>query len=81
MVKLPSPGMIGDELRKSRQKAGLTQEKLAFEAGVDRTYISQLENDKKSPTLEVLFRICTALSIKPSIFIARVEAAIGKRRA
>ena len=65
--------MLGEELRKARKKAGLTQEKLAFEAGVDRTYISQLEHDKKSPTLEVLMRICAALSIKTSVLIARVE--------
>jgi transcriptional regulator with XRE-family HTH domain len=71
--------MIGDELRKSRQKAGFTQEKLAFAAGVDRTYVSQLEHNKKSPTLDVFFRICKALEIKPSVFIARVEASIGKR--
>lgn len=54
--------MLGDELRKAREAAGLTQEKLAFAAGLDRTYISQLEHDKKSPTLDVLFRICDALS-------------------
>ena len=65
--------MLGEELRKARDKAGLTQEKLAFDAGIDRTYISQLEHNKKSPTLDVLMRICSALSIKTSVFIARVE--------
>ena len=65
--------MLGEELRKARQQAGLTQETLAFEAGVDRTYISQLEHDKKSPTLDVLFRISDALGIKASVLIARVE--------
>lgn len=67
--------MLGEELRKARGKAGLTQEKLAFEAGVDRTYISQLEHNKKSPTLDVLMRICGALSVKTSVLIARVERA------
>ena len=33
------------------EAAGLSQEKLAFAAGLDRTYISQLEHDKKSPAL------------------------------
>ena len=65
--------MLGEELQKARKQAGLTQETLAFEAGVDRTYISQLEHDKKSPTLDVLFRISKALGIKASILIARVE--------
>ena len=65
--------MLGEELQKARKQAGLTQETLAFEAGVDRTYISQLEHDKKSPTLDVLFRISGALGIKASVLIARVE--------
>jgi hypothetical protein len=32
--------MLGEELRKSRKKAGLTQEELSFRANLDRTYIS-----------------------------------------
>ncbi len=30
----------------------------------DRTYISRMEHDKKSPTLDTLFRICDALGIQ-----------------
>lgn len=66
--------MIGDELKKTREQAGMTQEQLAFEADVDRTYISELENNKKSPTVEMLFRICGGLGIKASELIAAVEA-------
>ena len=72
--------MFGDELRKSRQEAGLTQEQLAFEAELDRTYISHLENDHKSPTLGVLFRICDALGISASELIARVEKTRSPRK-
>ena len=66
--------MLGDELRKARESAGLTQEELAFKARVHRTYISMLERDKKSPTLEVMFRLCRALEVSPSNLIARIEA-------
>jgi len=66
--------MLGDELRKAREAAELTQEALAFRAGIDRSYLSQLENDHKSPTLDLLFRICDALDIRASELIARVEA-------
>jgi transcriptional regulator with XRE-family HTH domain len=65
--------MLGDELRKARENAGMTQEELSFEAKIDRTYVSQLERDLKSPTLDVLFRICEALSVPASELIARVE--------
>jgi transcriptional regulator with XRE-family HTH domain len=65
--------MLGDELRKAREAAGLTQEEVSFRAGVHRTYVSLLERDKKSPTLDVLFRICGALGLKASELIRRVE--------
>jgi transcriptional regulator with XRE-family HTH domain len=65
--------MFGDELRRAREKAGLTQEELAERAGVHRTYVSMLERDKKSPTLAVLFRLCDALGVRPSTLIARLE--------
>jgi len=65
--------MLGDELRKARKAAGMTQERLAFAAGLDRTYISQLENDKKSPTLDVLLRLCDAMGASASRIVARVE--------
>jgi transcriptional regulator with XRE-family HTH domain len=71
--------MLGDELRKAREKAGLTQDELSFAAKIDRTYVSQLERDLKSPTLDVLFRICRALGTPASKLIARVEKAFARQ--
>ncbi len=65
--------MIGNEIRRAREKAGLSQEKLAFEAGIHRTYVSLLELNKKSPTVTTLFKVCRALKVLPSRLIARVE--------
>lgn len=65
--------MLGDKLRRARQAAGLTQEQLAFDAELDRTYISQLDNYKKSPTVDALFRLCKEMGISASVLIARVE--------
>lgn len=66
--------MIGDEIRKERVRAGLTQERLAEKAGLHRTYISLLECNRKSPTVDVLFRISSALGLKASELIGRVES-------
>ena len=65
--------MLGEELRTARTKAGLTQEELAFEAEISRNYVSLLELNQKSPTLDVLFRICEALKISAAELIGRVE--------
>jgi transcriptional regulator with XRE-family HTH domain len=67
--------MVGGELRRLREQAKLTQEQLSFRAGLSRPYISQLERDLKSPTLETLFLICDALDVSATSFVRRVEAA------
>jgi transcriptional regulator with XRE-family HTH domain len=72
--------MLGDELRKAREAAGLTQEEVSFRAGVHRTYVSMLERNKKSPTIDVLFRLCDAIGIKPSELIRRAEKERDDRR-
>ena len=66
--------MLGQELKRAREDAGLTQEALADGAGVHRTYVSLLERNRKSPTVAMLFRLCTVLSVKPSTLLSRVEA-------
>ena len=65
---------LGAELRRARLRAGLTQEELSFRAEVDRSYISQLERDLKSPTVDTLLRLCQALGVSASKIIARVES-------
>ena len=65
--------MLGAELQRARSEAGLTQEEAAHRAGLDRSYLSQLEHDKKSPTLDTLLPLCLALGVKASTIVARVE--------
>lgn len=70
--------MLGDLLRAAREKAGLTQEQLAFQAEVDRSYVSQLERGLKSPTVQMLFRLCKALRTSPADIITQLERAINQ---
>ena len=65
---------LGTELRCARLKAGLTQDALSARAGVDRSYISQLERDLKSPTVDMLLRLCRSLDVTAARIIARIES-------
>ena len=65
--------MLGDEIRKRRNAAGISQEELAERAAVHRTYISDLERNLKSPTVAVLLRICSALNVHASTLISKIE--------
>ncbi|MCA9177982.1 MAG: helix-turn-helix transcriptional regulator [Planctomycetales bacterium] len=65
--------MLGEEIRRARLKAGLTQEELAFEAGCSRNYVSLLELNQKSPTVDMLLSLCHAMRVSAAELIAAVE--------
>jgi transcriptional regulator with XRE-family HTH domain len=65
--------MLGVELPKAREEAELTQEELSFAAMIDRSYISPLERNLKSPTVDTLFLICDALQLRASELISGVK--------
>ncbi|TCS07546.1 helix-turn-helix transcriptional regulator [Caulobacter sp. BK020] len=52
---------VGWNLRRLRVTRGLTQERLAQEAGVDRTYVSGLERGRENPTVDLLDRLALVL--------------------
>jgi len=56
---------VGMELSACRRKKRISQERLGFDAGVHRTYVSLIERGVKSPTVGVLFRLCQALDVAP----------------
>lgn len=64
---------FGKALREQRLLKQLSQEALAFDAELDRTYISLLELGQRSPTLDTITLLCKALNIKKSELIIRVE--------
>lgn len=57
---------VGLNLLKLRQERGLSQEELAFEAGLHRTYVSGVERGIRNPTVLVLERIAAALNVAPA---------------
>ena len=54
-------------------EAGLFQEKLALEAGVDRTFVSLLERGGRQPILSTLWKPSEALGVSPSELVTGVE--------
>ena len=57
---------VGLNLKKFRLKQGLSQEALAFECGLHRTYISGVERGVRNPTVLVLEQIAMALKVPSS---------------
>jgi transcriptional regulator with XRE-family HTH domain len=60
-------------LRELRKKKGLTQEQLAFEAGIRRTYVSILELGQQQPSLTTVIKLAKALKISTSQLLLLLE--------
>lgn len=61
--------IVGKNVRRIRQQRKITQEKLAFEAEIDLTYVGGIERGKRNPSLLVMARIAKALSVPLSRLI------------
>ncbi len=51
----------GKKVREIRKSNGVSQESLAELAGLDRTYISDIENGKRNVSIETIFKIAGGL--------------------
>lgn len=54
---------LGGRIKQRRHEVEKSQETLAFEAHVDRTYISAIERGIANPSIETLANICYALNV------------------
>lgn len=57
--------IFANNMKKNRLKQSLSQEELAFKAGLHRTYISDIEREKRSISLGNIQKISIALGIEP----------------
>ena len=54
---------VGQKIKQIRNEKGLSQEKLALKAEIDRTYLAGVEQGKRNPSLKSLEKIVDALEI------------------
>ena len=57
--------MVGLNVKQLRTALGLSQEELAFEIDVHRTYVSGVERGVRNPTVTVLAKIARGLKVTP----------------
>lgn len=69
---------FGRALRKLRKNRQMSQEELAFEAGVERNYVSLLELGRNSASVKVVFKLASALKLRPSQLIEAAENEISQ---
>ena len=64
---------FGKALRKIRKEKKLSQDELSVYSRVDRSYISELENGEKAPSLLTITSLARALQVKASVLVEGYE--------
>ena len=61
---------LGRNVRRLRHEMELSQEAFAHEAGIHRTYVSDIERGSRNPTVTIVERLAKALSVSASELLA-----------
>jgi transcriptional regulator with XRE-family HTH domain len=64
---------FGKQIRKLRREQGLSQEELALEAKLDRTYIGGVERGERNVSLLNIMKIAKALGVSPDELFSGIE--------
>lgn len=65
---MKAQALVARNIRRLRVGRGLSQEVLAVDASIDRTYVSRLERGLENPTVAILEKLATALDADISEF-------------
>jgi transcriptional regulator with XRE-family HTH domain len=78
-IRSPAHAMFGEAVRSARLQRGVSQESLALECGLDRTYVSGIERGVRNPSLTNIIKIAMALETPPAELLAGIEGLDGPR--
>jgi transcriptional regulator with XRE-family HTH domain len=80
-AEIPNIGQVfGAVLQRHRSARSISQEELAFQADVDRTFISRLERGIRQPTITTLIGIGQALGVSAADLVRETEKEYLRRR-
>lgn len=70
---------FGQTVRRLRQRQNISQEQLADECELDRSYIGGVERGERNPSLVAIVKIANGLKISPAALFAEYESIIAKK--
>ena len=71
-----SQEQVGKTIIRFRKLRGLSQEKFSLESGIDRRYLSDVENGKRNVSLELLNRVANFFGVSLSYFLQEAERSV-----
>jgi transcriptional regulator with XRE-family HTH domain len=79
-TRSPAHAAFGQTIRAVRNRRGASQESLALQCGLDRTYISGIERGMRNPSLTNILKIAAALDVYPAELFAGIHGDQGDPR-
>ena len=76
--RTPRQQEFGDRIRDRRLRLGLSQEALALQSGINRTYIGSLEAGERNPSLENITRLALALGVDAAHLVRGLQKLKGR---
>lgn len=70
--------LVGLNLRRLRIERDISQERLAFDSGVDRSYLGGMERGEENPTVDILDRVAITLAVPVGELFIAVEGKVPK---
>lgn len=65
------PQVLGRNIREWRKRRGFSQEELALETGMKRSYVSDMERGMRNPSVKAIERLAKALKIEADILLRK----------
>ena len=75
-----NPVTVGEVIAYFRHQSGMSQEVLSGLADIGRSHLSAIERGERKPKLETLYRICTAMNVKMSTVVAKLEEELEQEK-
>ena len=72
-IRSPAHAAFGQTIRAIRNRRAISQESLALQCGLDRTYISGIERGTRNPSLTNILKIAAALDVRPAELFAAIH--------
>lgn len=64
---------VGEVIKNLREAKGMVQEELAHYSKLDRSYLSDLETNKKGPSLNTIFKLAKGLDMEPDELVKEIK--------
>jgi DNA-binding XRE family transcriptional regulator len=64
---------FGQVVKEARQAQKLSQEELAFNAGLNRNYVADIEKGRRKPSIISIFSLAKGLGLTPQVLISRTD--------